>query len=240
MRDRRPQGGENVSEKNQGQAKRESETDSAVADQNTRSRAVADPTAELADASVSDADRMRLAAGTVEEMLPRTQPYPANRSHRPTAVSNKRFSRIAAATDDEFVSRVITDVRSRQTHYTDLERAKSEKEHLHAAVAQKRTEAFARYKTAEAKRGIFSRRPPEPSWEEAETAAIEEFETALLDNIKDICREIQQLTAADVRKKLQRIETGPLENLPMRSATHTMKREDGRDSRSSPDVDRWR
>ena len=213
-----------MSEKNQGQAKRGSETDSAVADQNTRSRAVADPTAELADAGVSDADRMRLAAVTVEEMLPRTQPYPSNRSHRPTAVSNKRFSRIAAATDDEFVSRVITDVRSRQTYYTDLERVESEKEHLRAAVAQKRTEALARYKTAEAKRGSwsFSRRPPEPSWEEAETAAVEEFETALLDKIREVCREIRQLTAADIRRKLKRF--APIDEPPRSLPIRTTKR----------------
>ena len=221
MRDRRPQGGEEVSERRQDQAERESETDSAVTDQNTRSRAVADPTAERADASVSDADRMRLAAGTVEAMLPRTQLYPGNRSHRPPAVSNKRFSRIAAATDDEYVRSVITQVQRRQT-YTDLARAKSEKEHLRAPAARKHAEALARYKTAEAKRGFFSRRSPEPSWDEAEAAAIEEFETALLDKIREVCREIRQLTAADIRRKLKRF--APIDEPPRSLPIRTTKR----------------
>ena len=239
MHDRRPQAGEEVSERRQGRAERDPATDSAVVGQNTRSRAVAAPAAVPADASVSDADRMRLAAVTVEGTLPRTQPYPGNSSHRPPAVSNKRFGQIAAATDDEFVLRVITEVQSRQTHYTDFERAESEKEHLHAAVAQKRAEALAGYKKAEAERGILSRRPPEPRWGEAEAAAIEEFETALLDNIKEICREIQQLPAAEIRRKLKLFGlgsgsgSGSIDDPPRRSAIRTKKRQDRRDTKPS-------
>ena len=228
MHDRRPQGGEEVSETRPGRAGREPGADSAVADQNTRSQAVVDPAAVDADAGVSDAERIHLAAVRVGAMLPRTQPSAGNSSYRPPAVSNKRFSRMAAATDDDFVSMVITEVQSRQAYYTDLERAESEKEHLRATVARKRAEALAGYKRAVAERGFLGRRPPEPRWEEAEAAAVEEFETALLDDIKRVCGQIQQLAAADIRKKLELSASESLHEPSRRSSIRTRKQQDRR------------
>ena len=57
--------------------------------------------------TVTNEDRVRLAVHDIAAKLPRTQPYPGNRSHCPFAVSDERFRRVAAATNIESVRTAI-------------------------------------------------------------------------------------------------------------------------------------
>ena len=175
--------------------------------QGERPRAAAAPAPAPAVVSVTEADRVRLAVYAVAAKLPRTQPY-GNSSHRPPALSDERFNRMAAATDDEFVRKVIAAVQEKGNYYTDFERTESEKAHLRPAVGRMYQDALDEYEKAKAKRWIFSKRPPKPTWTEAEAAVIKEFISEQLGVIKEICREVQQRTPAAVRSELQRFEPG--------------------------------
>ena len=175
--------------------------------QGERPRAAAAPAPAPAVVSVTEADRVRLAVYAVAAKLPRTQPY-GNSSHRPPALSDERFNRMAAATDDEFVRKVIAAVQEKGNYYTDFERTESEKSHLRPAVGKMYQDALDEYEKAKAKRWIFSKRPPKPTWTEAEAAVIKEFISEQLGVIKEICREVQQRTPAAVRSELQRFEPG--------------------------------
>ena len=174
-------------------------------DQGLRPRAT-EPVPEP-DVSVTEADRVRLAVHAMAAKLPRTQPYD-NPSHRPPALSDERFNRMAAATDDEFVRKVIAAVQEKGNYYTDFERTESEKSHLRPAVGKMYQDALDEYEKAKAKRWIFSKRSPKPTWTEAEAAVIKEFISEQLGVIKEICREVQQRTPAAVRSELQRFEPG--------------------------------
>ena len=175
--------------------------------QGERPRAAAAPAPAPAVVSVTEADRVRLAVYAVAAKLPRTQPY-GNSSHRPPALSDERFNRMAVATDDEFVRKVIAAVQEKGNYYTDFERTESEKAHLRSAVGRMYQDALDEYEKVKAKRGIFSKRPPKPTWTEAEAAVIKEFISEQLGVIKEICREVQQRTPAAVRSELQRFEPG--------------------------------
>ena len=175
--------------------------------QGERPRAAAAPAPAPAVVSVTEADRVRLAVHAMAAKLPRTQPYD-NPSHRPPALSDERFNRMAAATDDEFVRKVIAAVQEKGNYYTDFERTESEKSHLRPAVGKMYQDALDEYEKAKAKRWIFSKRPPKPTWTEAEAAVIKEFISEQLGVIKEICREVQQRTPAAVRSELQRFEPG--------------------------------
>ena len=174
----------------------------------SRPQPAAAPAAEPAAVSVAEAGRVRLAVHAVQAELPWTQPYPGNSSHRPPALSNERFDRMAAATDDEFVRKVIAEVQQRQTFYTDYQRTESEKTHLRPAVARKHQENLGAYEKAEAERGIFSRRSSKPTWAEAEVVVIEEFEAEQLGVIEEICRDVRQRSPADVQRERQRFAPG--------------------------------
>ena len=173
--------------------------------QGERPRAAAAPAPAPAVVSVTEADRVRLAVHAVAAKLPRTQPY-GNSSHRPPALSDERFNRMAVATDDEFVRKAIAAVQEKGNYYTDFERTESENAHLRPAVGRMYQDALDEYKKAKAKRRIFSKRPP--TWTEAEAAVIKEFISEQLGVIKGICREVQQRTPAAVRSELQRFEPG--------------------------------
>lgn len=168
--ERTPHGGVQRQGKQQERAGKDSTTGRGSQDERPRAAA---PMLGPAAGSVTEADRVRLAVHDVAAKLPRTEPY-AGSSHRPPAFSNERFNRLAVATDDEFVRKVIAGVQKEQTYYTDFERTESEKNHLRPAVDGKHQEALARYEAAEAERGIFRRRKPKPTRAEAEVAAIQE------------------------------------------------------------------
>ena len=175
------------------------------------------PTPEPA-VSVRERDRVRAAVGAVEAILPRTQPYSGNSSHRPPAVSDERFDRLAAAAADEFVRKVITETQERQRYYTNFERTESEKTHLRAVIARKNRENVSMYEKSAAKRGFFSRRLPKPTWAEAETVVIQEFEAELLGAIEDACRKIRQRSSAGVRLEPQGLEHLPTGQVAERHA----------------------
>ena len=161
------------------------------------------PAPEPAALNVTEAERVRVAVDAVEAELPRTRPYFVNPSHRPPALSDERLDHLAAATDDEFVKMVIAEL---QRYYTDSERSESEKRHLHPDIAQKNEENQRAYKEAEAARSLFSRRPPEPTWAEAESVVIKEFEAKQLVLIEGVCRTIQQRLPATIRHEFERLE----------------------------------
>ena len=163
------------------------------------------PTPEPAAVTVTKPERVRLAVDAVKAILPRTQPYSGNPSHRPPAVSDERFDRLAAAAKDEFAREVIAEIQ-RQHYYTDFQRRESEKTHLRAVIARKNRENLSAYEQSEAERKFFSRRLPKPTWAEAETVVIQEFETELLGAIEDACRKIRQRSSAGVRLEPQGLE----------------------------------
>ena len=106
----------------------------------------------------------------------------------------------------------------------DSERTESAKNHLRPAVDAKHQEALGQYEKAKAERGIFTRRPPEPTWAEAETEVVKEFESELLGVIEGICHEVQQQTPAAVRFELERFEPQPVSTpQPSRLGTRTTK-----------------
>ena len=176
-------------------------------DQDERWRAAAVPAAQ--PTAVTEANRVRLAAHRWAAKLPRTKPAAASPSHCPSVITDERFNRLAAGSGgDEFVRSVIVAVQKKESFYHDSARASSESEHLRPAVGRKHQEALDEYKKAEAKRGIFRRRPPKRTMAEAEAAAIEEFEAEQLGVIEEVCREVQQLTSVAVRFELQRVEPG--------------------------------
>ena len=168
------------------------------------------PTPEPAAVSVTEPERVRLAVDAVKAILPRTQPYSGNASHRPPAVSDERFERLVAAAADEFVRKVITETQERQRYYTDFERRESEKTHLRPVIARKNRENVSIYEESEAERGFFSRRPRKPTWAEAETVVIQEFEAELLGVIEDVCRGIRQRSSAGARLEPRRSEPDPV------------------------------
>ena len=157
---------------------------------------------------VTHEDRVRLALHVLPERLPRRQQYDGNASHRPFAASDKRLDRVAAAAQGEFTRQVIAGFRKREVYYRDADRAWAEKDHLRPAIEQRHQEAREKYAQAEAARGLFSRRPPEPTWAEAEAAVIEEYETELLGIFEQVCVDVQQRPPAAVRSELQRLEPG--------------------------------
>ena len=188
-------------------------------------------TARPTTASVTEADRVRLAAHLVAAKLPRTQPYTSSPSHRPPALSDERFNRLATATDDEFVRKVIAGVQKEQPCYTDFERARSEEAYLRQAIGRKHQEALDEYEKAEAKRWSFSRRSPKPTWAEVEAAAIEEFESKQLVVIEEVCDDVQHRMPGAVRRELQRRESGRMSTpSPSQSRTRTTNQRDRGDS----------
>ena len=184
------------------------------------------PAPEPAAVSVTEVERVRVAVHFVEAKLPRTNPYPGNSTHRPPALSDERLDHLAAATDDEFVKMVIAELQRRQGYYTDSERSESEKRHLRPDIAQKNEENQHAYKEAEAARSFFSRRPPEPTWAEAESVVIKEFETKQLVLIEGVCRTIQQRSPATIRHEFQRME-------PERAKAARLERDEDLSERSS-------
>ena len=185
------------------------------------------PAPEPAAVSVTKAQRVRLAVHVVAAKLPRTQPHSGNSSYRPPAVSDERFDHLAAATHDEFVRRLIAEIQERQANYTDFARRESEKTYLHPAIARKHQENLKAYGKAEAERGFFRRRPPEPTGGEAETVVIKEFEAELLGVIDAVSRDIQQRSPAAVRRELERLEPEQGSTLqPGRSLNRRTKQQD--------------
>ena len=227
--ERKPHGGEQEERGRQERTGEDSTTGrSGKDDQDERWRASVVPAAQ--PTAVTEANRVRLAAHRWAAKLSRTQPYAAS-SHHPSVITDERFNRLAAAAGDEFVRKVIAAVQKKESYYHDSARANSEREHLRPAVGRKHQEALDEYKRAEAKRGIFSRRPPKPTMAEAEAAAIKEFEAEQLGVIEDVCREVQQLTPAAVRFELQRVEPGRMNTpSPSRSRGRTTNQPDRGDS----------
>ena len=188
--------------------------------QGAHRRPAAVPASPPAAVSVTEADRIRLAVHLLNRKLPRTTPYSGNSTHRPPAVSNERFNGLAAATDDDFIRKAIASLQ-KATYYSDSERTKSEEEHLRATVGSKHKEALAQYETAEATRGIFSRRAPKPTWEDAKAAVVKEFEADLLSSIAEVCREVRQMSPAAVLRELERFSPA---QAPTRRTTPTRTR----------------
>ena len=172
--------------------------------QGSHRRPAAVPASTPAAVSVTEADRIRLAVHLLNEKLPRTTPYHSTPTHRPPAVCDERFNQLAAATDDDFMRKTIASLQKATYLYSDSERTKSEEEHLRADVSSKHEEALAQYEAAEAARGIFSRRAPRPSWEDAKAAVVKEFEADLLSSIAEVCREVRLMSPADVLRTLER------------------------------------
>ena len=181
--------------------------------------------------NVTEAERVRVAVDAVKAKLPRTQPHSGNRSHRPPAVSDERFDHLAAATDDEFVKKVVTELQRRQAYYTDSERSESEETHLRPTITRKYDENLVAYEKADAARGFFSRRPPKPTRAAAESVAIEEFEAEQLVLIEGVCRNIQQWSPAAVRRELQPKQESTLHLSRSSSHTNEQDREDTSQSR---------
>lgn len=200
--------------------------------QGERPRATAVPVPGPASVSVTEADRLRLAKHIVAGKLPRTEPYAGNPSHRPPAFSDERFNRVAAASGDTFVKKVVAGVQKEQTYYTARERAESEEEYLRPIIDRQHQDALVRHEAAEAKRKLFRRRPPKPTWAEAKVAAIQKFETEHLDVIEKVCREVRRRTPAAVRRELARFEPERQVSIPQRSRlqTHATEQQDRGDS----------
>ena len=148
--------------------------------------------------------QVRLAVHAVETKLPWRELYPGNPSHRPPAVSDKLLDNLAAATADEFVTKAIAEVQ--KSHYSNLYRTNSEKDHLHAATKRKHQDNLDAYKKAEANRRYFSRRPRQPTWAAAQHVVIKEYETKLLGVITAVCRDVQQWSPARIQLELQRLD----------------------------------
>ena len=155
---------------------------------------------------VTDEDRVRLAVHVSPERLPRRQQYAGNASHRPFAATDKLLDRVAAAARHEFTRQVIAGFRKREVYYSDADRAWAEEDYLRPAIKRRHQEGQDQYAQAEAERGLFTRRPPEPTWAEAEAAVIEEYETELLGIFEEVCVDVQQRSPATVRSELQRLE----------------------------------
>ena len=147
--------------------------------QHNQRRAAAAPAAQ--STAVTRANRVRLAAHRWAAKLPRTQPYAASPSHCPSAITDERFNRLAAATADEFVKEVIAAVQEKESYYHDSERASSERRHLLSTVDRKH---------------------------KAEATAIKAFEAEQLGVVQEVCREVQQLTPAALRFEFQQVERG--------------------------------
>ena len=229
--ERTPHGGEQRQGKQQERAGPDSTTGQGGKDNQGERPRTATMSARPAAASVTEADRVRLAAHLVAKKLPRTQPYASNSSHRPPALSDERFNRLATATDDEFVRKVIAGVQKEQTYYTDFERARSEEAYLRQAIGRKHQEALDEYEKAEAKRWSFSRRSPKPTWAEVKAAAIEEFESKQLVVIEEVCDDVQHRMPGAVRLELQRRESGRMSTpSPSQSRTRTTNQRDRGDS----------
>ena len=161
-------------------------------------------TASAPEPAALNVERVRLAVQAVEKNLPRTRPYPGNPSHRPLALSDERLDHLAE-TADGFVKTVVTELQRRQAYYA-YDRSESEKTHLHPRIELRHKENLDTYEKAKAKRRLFSRRPPEPTWVEAESVVIEEFEAEQRVVIKNVCRRIQQLSPAAVQQSIQKEE----------------------------------
>ena len=159
-------------------------------------------TASAPEPAALNVERVRLAVQAVEEKLPRTRPYPGNPSHRPLALSDERLDHLAE-TADGFVKTVVTELQRRQAYYA-YDRSESEKTHLHPRIELRHKENLDTYEKAKAKRRLFSRRPPQPTWAEAESVVIKEFEAEQRVVIKDVCRRIQQLSPAAVQQSIQK------------------------------------
>ena len=168
-----------------------------------------------------------MAVDAVKANLPWTQPYSGNPSHRPPAVSDERFDHIAAATDDEFVKTVVTELQRQASYYTDFDRSESEKTYLRPAVTRKNEENRRAYKKANAARWFLRRRPPEPTWAEAESVVIKEFEAEQLVLIEGVCHDIKQRSPAAVRLELQRLEPKQV-STPGRSRSPSRTKQQGR------------
>ena len=159
------------------------------------------PAPEPAAVSVTEVERVRLAAQAVEAQLPWTRPYSGDSSHRPPAVPDERFERLAAATADEFARKVIAEVQARQHYYSDSQRTESEKTYLRPAITGKHQENRDAYEKAAAERGLFTRRPAKPTWAAAAAVASQEFEGKLLGVIEDVCRDAQRQSPSSVRRE---------------------------------------
>ena len=183
--------------------------------------------------NVTEAERVRVAVDAVKAKLPWTKPYSGNPSHRPPAVSDERFDHIAAATDDEFVKTVVTELQRKASYYTDSARSESEKTYLRPAITRKNEENRHAYKKANAARGFLRRRPPEPTWAEAESVVIKEFEAEQLVLIEGVCHDIKQRSPAAVRRELQRLEPKQVSTPDRsRSPSHTKQQDRGDTKRS--------
>ena len=161
-------------------------------------------TASAPEPAALNVERVRLAVQAVEEKLPRRPIYPGNPSHRPLALSDERLDHLAE-TADGFVKTVVTELQRRQAYYAH-DRSESEKIHLHPRIERRHKENLDTYEKAKAKRRLFSRRPPQPTWAEAESVVIEEFEAEQRVVIKGVCRHIQQLSPAAVQQSIRKEE----------------------------------
>ena len=191
-------------------------------------REASPPPPEPTALNVTEAERVRVAVDAVEVNLPRTRPYPGNPSYRPPAVSDERLDHLAAATDDKFVKTVVTKLQTRQAYYTDFARSESEETYLRPTITRKHKENRVAYEKADAARGFFSRRLPKPTWAEAQSVVIKKFEAEQLRSIEAICRGIQQLPPAAVRREFQRLEKPEqVRTFPSRSSSHTKQQDRG-------------
>ena len=173
-------------------------------------------------------DRVRLAARVLPTKLRKEAPFTSNPSYRTVAVSCARLDRVAAATKDEFKRQVSAEFQVRHGYDDDM-LTKAEEAYLRPLIKRRHEEALATYEQAETERGFLSRRPPEPTWAQAEAVVNEEYETELLGVIEEVCADVRQRPIEEVRRELQRLEPGevsPARPSAPRPANHDRSRQE--------------